>query len=66
MTILSRKRLLQLGHFAYLLSILIMSVVGSLTWSYEAMIIGRFLMGIPFGTYFSKLTVYRPHRKVIW
>ena len=61
MTILSRKRLLQLGHFTNLLSVLIMSLVGSLTWSYEAVIIGRCILGIPLGMYFSKFAVYRPN-----
>jgi len=51
--------------FHYLLSVIIMSMVGSLTWSYEALIIGRFMMGIPIEIYFSKFIVYRANPKVI-
>jgi len=57
---------MQLGNFTNVLSVLILSVVGSLTWSYEAMIIGRFLMGIPLGLYYSKFVFCRPDLRVIW
>jgi len=56
---------MQLGHFTNLLSVLVLSVVGSLTWSYEAMIIGRFLLGIPLGVYYSKFVFCHPKLRVI-
>jgi len=54
---LSRKRLLQCCHLLNIVSVLIMSLVGKLTQAHEAMIAGRFLVGLPLGVYYGKLNV---------
>jgi len=51
---LSRKHLLQLCHVTNIVAVITMALVGGLTWSPIAMIIGRFLSGFPLGIYYSK------------
>jgi len=54
LTFLSKKRLLQVCHVLIIISILLLALVGCLTWSYEVMIIGRLVFGISLGIFFGK------------
>jgi len=53
---LSKKQLLQLSQIVNIFSAVVLSLVGCLTWSYEAMIVGRFLTGISAGISYSEYT----------
>jgi len=50
----SRKRVMQVCHFINILAVVILALIGTLTWSPEVIMAGRFLNGIPIGMWYSE------------
>nr|XP_026694154.1 solute carrier family 2, facilitated glucose transporter member 5-like isoform X1 [Ciona intestinalis] len=49
----SRKGLMQLSHVINIIGVIVIALVAGTTWSYEALIIGRIIAGIPLGVAYN-------------